>query len=125
MKSLKQSYIIKASPEKVFEALTNPEVIQQWTGGTAKMDDKTGTRFELWNGDIHGRNIEVIPNKKLVQEWYGGKWDEPSMVRFTLVARDNETILELAQENIPDAAFNSIENGWKVYYLGPLKELFE
>ncbi|MCL5435124.1 MAG: SRPBCC domain-containing protein [Patescibacteria group bacterium] len=125
MKTIIQDYRINASIEKVWEALVNPRNINNWGGGPAKMDDKEGTKFSLWGGDIHGTNIEVERFKKLVQEWYGGKWEEPSIVTFKLQKLGNSTKLSLLHENVPDNEYDDIDKGWKEYYLGPLKEYAE
>ena len=83
-KTIKKVYKISATVDKVWNALVDPSVINEWGGGPSKMDSKIGTDFELWNGDIYGKNIEVVPKGKLVQEWFGGDWAKPSIVTFTL-----------------------------------------
>jgi activator of HSP90 ATPase len=125
MKSLKQTYKINAPLEKVWKALIDPEEIDFWGGGPAEMDDLEGTEFKLWDGDIFGKNLEVKKNAKLVQEWSQDNWTEPSRVTFDLSEKMGKTLIELTQENIPDADVKEIEDGWKRYYLGPLKEFVE
>lgn len=125
MKTIKQIYKINASVADVWKALVDPEVIDKWGGGPARMDDKVGTRFSLWGGEIHGKNIKVVKNKELVQEWFGGKWDKPSKVTFTLIMKNNVTEVNLLHEDVPDEEAKSITDGWKTYYLGPLKKLLE
>jgi activator of HSP90 ATPase len=125
MKTILQNYRINAPIEKVWGALVNPRDIDNWGGGPVKMDDKEGTKFSLWGGDIYGTNIEVEKFKKLVQEWYGGKWEEPSIVTFKLEKDKGETTLELLHENVPDNEYEDIDKGWKEYYLGSLKEYVE
>lgn len=125
MKTIKQTYLVNASIEKVWQGLVDPKIIEQWGGGPAIINDKVGTEFSLWGGDIHGKNINVVENKKLVQEWFGGDWDKPSKVTFTLRQKDNGTELNLLQKDVPDDAAKDIDEGWKIYYLGPLKELLE
>lgn len=125
MKTIKQSYVINAPLEKVWEALVDPQVIDDWGGGPAEMDDKVGTEFKLWGGDIWGKNLEVEPNKKLVQEWYGGDWNESSKMTFILKSEGNKTIVDLFQENVPDSEEKVIADGWKKFYMGPMKEMLE
>ena len=126
MKPIRQTYEMKASVQEVFDALTKPEIIERWSGAPAQMDDKEGTKFKLWNGQIHGTNLEVVPDKKLVQHWYGGKWDKPSKATFNL-EENNEgmTTVELIHEDVPDNAYKEINSGWEGYYLGKIKEMFE
>ena len=77
MKRIEKRYSIRAPAEKVWSALVDTALIERWGAGPGVvMDEKPGTAFKLWGGDIHGRNLEVDRWKKLVQEWYGGDWDD-------------------------------------------------
>ncbi len=125
MKTLKQTYEIKAPLEKVWQALVNPTIIEKWSDSSVMMDDKIGTKFSLWSGEIYGTNIKVTPNKSLDQEWFGGKWDKPSIVTFTLSQMNNKTTIQLLQKDVPDTAAKDIAEGWKIYYLGPMKKFLE
>lgn len=125
MKSIKQIYRINASLEKVWKGLTDSAYIDAWGGGPSKMNDEVGKRFSLWGADIFGKNIEVEPLKRLKQEWYGGRWDEPSIVTFLLEKKDKTTKLILLHDVIPDDEVKRIADGWKKFYLGPLKKYLE
>lgn len=125
MKDLKQTYQIIAPVEKVWQALVDPVEIEAWGAGPAKMEAVENSMFSLWGGDIFGTNTEVVPNKKLSQDWYAGNWPEPSRVTFTLRSRDDATEIELTQTNIPDSEYDEIKNGWEDYYLGKIKEYLE
>ncbi len=125
MKSITQTYTVNAPVAGTWAALTDPVIINSWGGGPAKMNDKVGTKFSLWGGDIHGINTKVILNKILEQDWYGGDWDAPSKVTFTLTEKNDQTTIVLQHNNIPDSEAKDIADGWKRYYLGPLKELLE
>lgn len=128
MKSINQTYHIVASASDIWQALTNSKDIKKWGAGPAKMDDKVGTKFSLWGGDIWGKNIEVIPEKKLVQEWYSKeneKWEKPSIVTITLIKEEKGIRLFLHQTDLPDAFATNIANGWRDYYLEPLKSYVE
>jgi activator of HSP90 ATPase len=125
MKSFTQTYTINAPLEKVWKALIDPEEIDFWGGGPAVMDEEEGTEFKLWDGDIYGKNLEVKKEARLVQEWSQDNWNEPSRVTFELSEKDGKTQVELTHDNVPDEDFKEIEDGWKRYYLGPLKEYVE
>lgn len=125
VKSLKQTYTIKSPISKVWQALTDPKIIDAWGGGPAKMQAKIGFKFSLWGGDITGTNTKVVPEKLLVQDWMSGKWDEFSKLEFRLSEKSGITTVILTQSNIPDSELADISEGWKVYYLGKIKKLLE
>lgn len=125
MKTLKQTYIIGAPIEKVWEALVDPKVIDDWGGGPAKMSPEEGFEFEVWGGDIWGKNLKVVPGKQLVQEWTAGQWDKPSKVTFKLSEQGGKTKVDLLHEDVPDSEVDEIDDGWERYYLGPLKGFLE
>ena len=70
MKNIDQTYEIEAPVANVWQALIDPKIIDEWGGGPAEMKSEAGFTFKLWGGEIHGKNIEVVPNKMLVQERY-------------------------------------------------------
>lgn len=125
MKSIRQEYSAKVPVEKVWEALVDPKIIDEWGGGPAKMKEEVGFKFSLWGGDIHGTNTKVVKEKVLEQDWFGGDWDESSKLRFELSTHENKTKVLLTQSNIPDKEVDDISSGWHDYYMGPLIKLLE
>ncbi len=125
METINQSYVIHAPIAKVWDALVNAKTIEAWGGGPAKMNDKVGTEFTLWGGDIWGSTIEVVEEKRLVQDWHAGEWSEPSKVTFTLKPDGSNTHIELVHENVPHKEVADIASGWKEYYLGAMKNYLE
>ncbi len=125
MKDLKKYYTIPVVPSELYIALTNPYTIQLWTGEEAKMSTTPDTEFSLWNGSIVGRNIEFEEGKKIVQEWYFGEQEVPSIVTIKLHEDKKGTSVELRHTNIPDEAFEDISVGWDHSYFGSLMEFYE
>ncbi len=125
MPTIKQSYEINASAEDVFDALVKPEIIEIWSRDEAKMGANIGDTFSLWSGQMFGINLEVVKNKRLVQQWCYDQWDEPSKVTFTIKAKGKKTIVELLHEDVPEKSLKNIEEGWDSYYLGAIQEMFE
>ncbi len=126
MKSIKQSYTINVPAKDVWQALVDPKIIDKWGAGKSVMDDKPGFEFSLWNGSIWGKNIEVVKQKKLVQQWYAEKkWEKPSIVTFTLEEKSGKTTVSLLHTDIPDSEYQGISKGWNDYYLGKIKNLLE
>ena len=125
MKDFKKYYILTATPEEVYAALTNPATIQLWSGDPAVMSTEPGSEFSLWEGSIEGKNIEFEKGKKIVQQWYFGDQEEPSIVTIKLFADKTKTSVELRHTNIPDEAYNDIVQGWNENYFGSLIDFYE
>lgn len=125
MKIIKKTYIINALAQRVWDALVNSNTIEKWGGGPAKMEPSENFEFELWGGDIFGKNTKVVKNKVLEQDWYGGKWNMPSKLRLELSEENGKTVLKLEQTSVPDEEAKGIDAGWDDYYLGPIKNLLE
>lgn len=125
MKDFKKYYIINATPEEIYIALTNPFTISLWTSEPAVMSTEPGTEFSMLSGNIVGKNLEFITNKKIVQQWYFGEEEgEPSIVTIKLHDHKEGTSVELNHTNIPDEAYDDIIAGWEEVYFGNLNEYF-
>jgi uncharacterized protein YndB with AHSA1/START domain len=123
---IRKTYVIDAPAGRVWAALTDPDVIDRWGGGSADMAAEPDFAFSLWGGSIFGTVVEVDPGRSMVQEWYGGNWDDPSIARFTFSADPGGgTLLELENTGVPDEDAADIDAGWDVYYLGPIKALLQ
>lgn len=125
MNQISQTYKIRTPIAKVWQALTDPAIITKWGGGPAKMSDREGENFSLWGGDMWGTNTKVVRNKILVQDWYGGKWEVPSIVEFRLSELNGITTVKLTHNNLPKDEVKDFANGWKDYYMGAIKKLLE
>ena len=100
-KDLKLRIKIKALPEDVYAALTNPFAIELWTGYPAVMDTTPGSPFELFDGDIAGHNIAFSENARIDQEWYFGDNEVPSIVTLKIFPNGaSATQLDVMHTNI-------------------------
>jgi len=124
MKTFKKNFVIHAEPSDVYAAITNPYTIELWSGYPAIMKEEPGTEFSLWEGDIEGRNIEFVKNKKVVQEWYFVDQPEQSIVTITIEPVKGNSLVKLEHTNIPDEAFENIKQGWEEFYFGAIQNFF-
>lgn len=125
MKDFKKYYVLSASPEEVYLALTLPATIQLWTGEKAEMSTVVGSEFSLWDGAIEGKNIGFEENKKIEQQWYFDGQKEASIVTIKLHEDKKGTSVELRHTNIPDAEYDDFVEGWNVTYFGALEEFYQ
>jgi activator of HSP90 ATPase len=124
MKTFKKAFKINAEPSDVYAALTNPYTIELWSGYPAEMSTEPGSDFSLWEGDITGRNLEFIPDRKVVQEWYFGEQAEKSVVTIDIIKDGENSMVTVEQNNIPDDDFAEIAEGWREYYIGAIISFF-
>uniref|UniRef100_B0SX11 Activator of Hsp90 ATPase 1 family protein n=1 Tax=Caulobacter sp. (strain K31) TaxID=366602 RepID=B0SX11_CAUSK len=117
---------IKASPARVWAAITQPEQMLRWWGPDAgptlkaEADVRPGGRFSivfrLLNGDEHnptGVYREVVPEKTLVFTWeWPGLPERESLVTFRLEPFDGGVELTLIHEQLPEEARESHARGW-------------
>jgi activator of HSP90 ATPase len=124
MKTFKKTFKINAEPSDIYTALTNPSTIELWSGYPAEMSTEPGSEFSLWEGDITGRNLEFVQDKKVVQEWYFGEQADKSIVTINISADGENSLVTVEHTNIPDDDFKDISEGWREYYIGAIINLF-
>jgi activator of HSP90 ATPase len=124
MKEFKKRYLLNATPKDVYNAMTNPSMIEIWTGEPVVMSTEPGSEFEIWDGAITGQNLEFIEDKLIVQKWSFGE-EVDSIVTIKLHADKKGTLVELHQTNIPDEAFDNMVDGWDQDYFGNIRQLYE
>ena len=124
MKTFQKIFKINAEPSDVYSALTNPYTIELWSGYPAVMSEIPGSEFSLWEGDITGKNLEFIKNKKVVQEWHFGDQPEKSIVTITIKPSGEDSEVTVEHKNIPDTDFPDIAEGWREYYMGAINSFF-
>jgi uncharacterized protein YndB with AHSA1/START domain len=134
----KAEVTIDASPEEVWDALTNPEQIRKYFfGTTAESDWKKGSPIYFkgeWEGKKYedkGIILETTPCKIFKYNYWSsmsGIEDKPEnyvVVTYELTEENGKTRVTITQENIPSEEMkkHSEENWNKV--LGDLKNLLE
>ena len=95
-----------------------------FTGDAAEISSEPGGSFTGFGGRIVGRNIELIPSKRIVQAWRSTTWESGvySIVRFELQGEGSETRLIMDHTGFPDDQREHLESGWNMRYWEPLKK---
>ncbi len=65
-----QESVIAATPQAVYEVLTDGQKFAAATGMPAQLSDRVGEAFSLFGGRVEGRQIELVPGQRIVQERY-------------------------------------------------------
>jgi activator of HSP90 ATPase len=114
-----------ATPHDTYECLIDSRRHTVVMGSKAKMSRKVGGKFEAGDGYITGRNLELVPDKLIVQEWRGDEdaWprDHFSIARFRFTNVKGGTRLDFFQSGVPAAYVKMVADGWREYYWEPMK----
>jgi len=125
---LKQTLIIPADPEKVYDAFTDSKIHSEFTGSKATGKPVVGAKFTAWDGYIFGKNLELAKGKKIVQEWQTTDWPEgygPSRFELTFKKVKKGTEITMIHSDIPQEQKEELAEGWNEFYWTPLKEYFK
>lgn len=125
--TIHQEVMFKASPKKVYDALIDANQFKKVTGGApTEINADAGGEFSLFGGMITGRNIELIPNERIVQAWRAGNWAEGvySIAKFEIKEQGEETLLVFEHVGFPEGQGEHLAGGWKDNYWGPLEKYF-
>ena len=133
--AIHQEPVFKASRKRVYEALTDAKQFQKVIllsaavqSGMAKGNipaeivAEPGGAFKLFNGFILGRNLELVPNERIVQAWRVAYWPVGawSIVRFVLVEQGSDTKVVFDHTGFPKGDADHLLEGWNGNYWQPL-----
>jgi uncharacterized protein YndB with AHSA1/START domain len=93
---------------------------------TAKGSTAVGGAIEAWDGYISGRNLKLVPGKRIVQAWRTtefGPSDADSQIDVTLAKTARGTRVTLTHSNVPDG-HTGYKSGWSEFYFTPMKAYF-
>jgi uncharacterized protein YndB with AHSA1/START domain len=115
---------IDASPETVWELLTDPAEATRWMGQSAEFDLRPGGTYRVGvipGHSARGEFVEIDPPRRLAYTW-GWEAEHPvppgsSMIEFDLVPRDAGTLLRFRHSGLPTAeSAASHSHGWDHYF---------
>jgi len=127
-KIVSQSVLVKAAPGLVYRTLLESKRHAAFTGAPATLSRKVGGTFTCYDGYITGRNLELVPAKRIVQAWRAKGWPAGvySVASFVLSGRaGGKTRITFTHVGVPPRSFKGINEGWRTYYWRPLKAYLE
>jgi uncharacterized protein YndB with AHSA1/START domain len=120
--SLSMDFDLSHPPEKVWRALTDPELLKEWLLPTIGLKLERGAAFTLktqpypgWDGTVSCQFLEIEPHKKLAYAWTVPFLD--TVVTFTLTPTATGTRLSLVQSGFkPDQKkeLGGARYGWRM-----------
>jgi uncharacterized protein YndB with AHSA1/START domain len=126
--SLELEHMVKATPQEVYDAWLDSDAHAEMTGsGFAEIIDEEGEEFSAWDDYITGRNLELVPGKRIVQSWRTTEFartDEDSRLEIHLEPAGAHTKIRLVHTHIPKGQGPNYEKGWHEYYFEPMRSYF-
>ena len=127
---------IRATPEKVFDAIVNPAVARLYWGHENVSDWTPGARWEHIRAndartvELMGEVLEIDAPKRLVMSWANasqeGDPDKTSRVAFDIEPYDGMVRLTVTHDRLEAGGgmFNGISKGWPIV-LSSMKSYLE
>lgn len=123
---------IESTAERVWEALTQPELTAAYWGGARNLSDwqiGSSWQHQFADGSVHiaGTVVESAPPQRLAMTWgHSGETspDKVSKVTFSIEPYHEIIRLTVVHEDLDDEMFKDISQGWPAV-LANLKSLLE
>ena len=121
-----QTVIFNASPHEVYEALMDEKIHALFTANAAHITRQEGGIFTAYDNYISGKNIELIPDKKIVQEWRTVGWEQgkTSLITFEFSIVPEGTQLVFSHSGLPEGTEDDFAQGWIENYWDPMRKMF-
>jgi activator of HSP90 ATPase len=117
---------LAAPPSRLYQAILDQKQFTAFSGLPATIDPNPGGTFSMFGGQIEGRNIELVPDVRIVQAWRPAHWPAGiySIAHFEFKPRAGETTLIFDHSGFPAGDYDSLDSGWNHHYWEPLKKYF-
>jgi activator of HSP90 ATPase len=119
--------ITESAPTDVYKAFLSSKEHSAFTGSPAKCTSRAGGTFTAWGDYISGKNIKLVKDKQITQEWKTSEWPEgygPSILNISLKPNRSSTELKMVQSKVPASQYSQYNTGWYESYWDPMKKYF-
>ena len=134
--AIHQENTYKASRKRVYEALTDTaqfDKVIEISGAKKSMalgtkptqiSGEAGGAFVIFGGHIIGRQIDLVPNQRIIQAWRVVDWEPGvySIARFELKEQGEETRIVFDHTGFPKGLGAHLAEGWRLHYWEPLEK---
>ena len=126
VKTIKASLILNATPKEIYDTLMDAKKHAKLIGSSAKIENKVGGEFCIYDCYIVGTNLKLEKDKKIVQKWTCTDFPEGyyAEVTFELKKKGKDTEIVFTQKDVPDKNYESLKKGWEQFYWEPLRKMF-
>jgi activator of HSP90 ATPase len=115
---LHQEVDFKAGPHRIYEILLDSKQFTAFSGEPAEISHDAGGTFSMFGGKIVGRNVELVPDQRIVQAWRPAYWEPGiyTLVKFEFKSEGSQTKVVLDHTGFPEGNFGHLDSGWRMHY---------
>jgi activator of HSP90 ATPase len=124
MSNIHQEVTFPAAPSRVYALLVDSRKFSEMSGAPASGEGVEGATFSAFGGHITGRQVELVPDTRVVQAWRAKTWPEGmySIARFELRADGAGTKLVFDHDGFPEEMQEHLAKGWQANYWDKLTQ---
>ncbi|CAG8477066.1 4419_t:CDS:2 [Acaulospora morrowiae] len=124
--TIKDTVELRTSANQIYETLLDPGLVAAWTRSRPDIFKHIGSSFSLFDGNITGTIVELVPNEKIVQTWRLKTWPEGHFSTVTLKFEQTSdyTVVHVIQEGVPVGEEETVRRNWQTYYWNSIKSVF-
>jgi activator of HSP90 ATPase len=126
--TIKVSTVFPVNAKRLYEAWLDSKEHTDFTGSKATINPSIGGAYTAWDKYISGKTLVLQPYSRIVQSWRTTEFHDSypdSTVEVFFEKSDNGTKLTIVHSNIPNGDGKKYEDGWKEFYIKPMKEYFK
>lgn len=121
--AIEQSFSFpKVTPALLYSLFMDSAKHTAATAMPAKISPKIGGKWSAFGGMILGRNLDLVPNRMIVQSWRSSAWkksDPDSVLIVRFEKSPGGATAYLAHVGVPQYDYQGVTQGWKKYYWEP------
>jgi activator of HSP90 ATPase len=129
MKPIVISSVLNTNADFLYTFFIDSKLHTEITKGKAIINHKIGGKFTAWDGYIKGEIVSLEKNRRIIQKWRTTDFntkDQDSIldIRIKEIGKSKSKLI-LKHSELPEGTEEEYKNGWKEFYIKPLKEFIK
>ena len=119
---IRQTVVLPAAAEKLFEMYINPHTHEAITGAPVQIGDRRGSAFRAFDGALTGTILEAIKPRLIIKSWRSVNFlpeDPDSTLILSFTSEGDRGRIDLVHLDVPEQDYDGVDQGWDQYYWTP------
>lgn len=117
----------KCRVNELYNCFTDVNMVRAYTNNAiVKYEPEKDGKFALFDSNITGTFIQLVPNSKIIMNWRNKRWPEGhySICTLEFTEKSDCSEIKLSHLSIPQAFLENTEEGWKRFYWNAIRQTF-